>query len=145
MKIVLLFSALFAAALLGSQCHHPKYTATQLPDEVLRFGNGGGFTGAVTEYILLENGQLFKNASKAPEPMELACVGRKKGHKLFEAAESLGLLDVDFSYPGNMYYFVEFQDDGKQRRVTWGDREHPVDPKIKDFYDQLSALVADQK
>lgn len=145
MKILYFSAAMLCAALLSSQCKHPKYTAETLPDDRLAFGHGGGFTGVGTTFTLLENGQLFKSSSKAPETMELPGAKRKIAKKLFETAESLGLLQTEFMYPGNMYAFIEFQDDGQKRRVAWGDREHPVDPKIKDFYDQLMQLVREKK
>lgn len=145
MKIFFLFAALLCSLLLASQCKHPKYTAQTLPEDRLSFGHGGGFTGAETTYTLLENGQLFKLAPKAPEPVEMAGVKKKTANPLFESAESLGLLQLDFMYPGNMYQFIEFQDDGQKRRIVWGDAGHPVEPKIKDLHDQLMQLVAEKK
>ena len=145
MKIFCCSVALLCAALLAGQCKHPKYTAQTLPEDRLLFGQGGGFTGIETTYILLENGQLFKFTSKGQEPEELPAAPRKQGKRLFEAAEKLGLLETDFSYPGNMYSFIEYQDDGQKRRIAWGDLEHPVEQKIKDFYDQLNQLVNQKK
>ena len=129
----------FAIAILAlsSQCKHPKYTADNLPDEHLRFGNGGGFTGVETTDTLLENGQLFKSTTAAPQAVALKNCPRKTAKKLFETAESLGLEKMDFAHPGNIYSFIEYTDDGKTSRVTWGDREHPVDEKIRALYEQL--------
>lgn len=142
---ILSFTALLCAVLLGSHCKHPKYTAENLPEDRITFGNGGGFAGIETSYTLLENGQLFKFDSKAPNLMEMAGPKKRAANNLFETAESLGLLTLDFKYPGNIYQFIEFQDDGKKSRVAWGDSEHPVDPKIKELYNQLMELVQPKK
>jgi len=126
---------------LSNQCKHPKYTADNLPDEYLRFGNGGGFTGVETTYTLLENGQLFKSTTAAPQVVALKNCLCKTAKQLFETAESLGLEKMDFAHPGNIYSFIEYTDDGKTNRVTWGSREHPVDEKIKGLYEQLVQMV----
>jgi len=145
MKIfAIAFLSLFTA-LLYSQCKHQKFSAPELPGAQLRFGHGGGFTGVETTFILLDNGQLFKFASKAPQPLEIAGARRKIAGKLFDTAQSLGLLQLDFMHPGNTYTFIEFQNNGQQRRIAWGDQEHPVDPNIKALYDQLTQLVAENK
>ncbi|MFN7119583.1 MAG: hypothetical protein ACK4TA_22495, partial [Saprospiraceae bacterium] len=47
-------------SILSWQCQRKPYTPENLPDLQLRFGDGGGFTGAVTTFTLLTNGQLFK-------------------------------------------------------------------------------------
>jgi len=145
MKISCFITILLCATLLGSQCKHPKYTAETLPEDRLLFGNGGGFAGIETTYTLLENGQLFKTDSKAPALLEVTGTKKKAANALFETAESLGLLKLEFSHPGNIYQFIEFQDDGQKKRIVWGDTEHPVDTKIKDFYGQLMQLLSEQK
>ncbi|MFN0013462.1 MAG: hypothetical protein ACKVU2_02845 [Saprospiraceae bacterium] len=129
---------------LFGQCKQPKYAADNLPDEYLRFGNGGGFTGLETTYTLLENGQLFKSTSSAPQLVEQKTCNRKQADRLIESAEDLGLLKLDFTHPGNIYQFVELRDDGQTRRVTWGDPAHPVDEKIRALYEQIVQLTANK-
>lgn len=145
MKRFPLIALLLGAVLASYHCKHPKYSPMDLPGEQIRFGNGGGFTGMEMTYTLLENGQVFKFGSKAPQPMEVAAAKRRTARRLFETAESLGLLHTEFMHPGNTYQFIEFQDDGQQRRIAWGDGEHPVDPKIQSLFDELMQLVAEKK
>ena len=145
MKIFLLFALLLCAALLSSQCKQTRYTADNLPEKRLSFGDGGGFTGLETTFILFENGQIFKMTSKAPDLNEVTGTQGKTAKKLFETAVSLGVPGLDFLHPGNLYQFVEYQDGDQKRRIVWGDSEHPVDPKIKSLYDDLKALVVEQK
>ncbi len=62
-----MYSKIFAKNLLSlffllfffihSSCQ--KYTVDKLPATQIHFGEGGGITGAITEYCLLKNGQLF--------------------------------------------------------------------------------------
>jgi hypothetical protein len=144
MRILYFALALFSVSALSNQCKHPRYTADNLPDEYLRFGNGGGFTGVETTYTLLENGQLFKATTAAPQAVELKSCKRKTADDLLDTAEALGVLKLDFTHPGNIYKFIECTDDGQTRRITWGDSGHPVDEKIQALYDQLVQLTTNQ-
>lgn len=133
--------ALFVLLALANQCKPSRYTADNLPDEHLRFGNGGGFAGIETTYTLLENGQLFKSTMGTPEVVALKNCPRKTAKQLFETAESLGLEKLDFAHPGNTYSFIEYTDDGKTNRITWGSRGQSVDEKIQALYEQLVQLT----
>lgn len=141
MKTILLILPLIATAFLFFCCKHTQYTAANLPADQLRWGNGGGFVGKETMYILLENGQLFKRDGAQGELKELPSVKAKKAHALTESAEKLGLLNTQFAHPGNTYQFVEFEDDGKKNRISWGDAKYPVDGKIQELYGKLMELV----
>ena len=145
MKVLCIIAFLFTVALLVIQCKHTKYTPESLPEDRLLFGNGGGFAGIETTYTLLENGQLFKFDSKAPAPMEISGKKKKAANRLFETAELLGLLTLNFQHPGNIYQFIEFQNDGKKSRVVWGDKDHAIDPKITDLYQQLTEILNEKK
>lgn len=133
--------ALLGLLALANQCRQAKYTADNLPDEYLRFGNGGGFAGTETTYILLDNGQLFKSTMGIPEVVALKNSPRKTAKQMFETVASLGLEKLDFAHPGNTYSFIEYTDDGKTNRVTWGSRGQPVDEKIRALYEQLVQLT----
>lgn len=141
MKISHLSFVLLCTAAVLSHCKNTKYTAANLPDEYLRFGDGGGFAGIETTYTLLENGQLFKAKSKGTDTLELQSCKPKLAKKLFERAEALGLKNMEFMYPSNIYSFIEIVEDGKTNRIAWGDREHPIDEKINAFYDELRKLT----
>ena len=144
MKINHLSFALFCTAALLCQCKNTEYTSANLPDEYLRFGDGGGFACIETSYTLLENGQFFKHKSKGTDTLELSSSKRKVAKKLFEKAESLGLEKLEFMYPSNIYTFIEIVDDGKTNRIAWGDREHLIDEKISAFYDELRQLILEK-
>ena len=145
MKISTFLLLAFMAALLGAQCKSTRYTPENLPDDRLLFGEGGGFAGLETTYLLLENGQIFRSDSKAPAWVEMSQIRKKTANDLFESAESLGLLTLAFKHPGTVYQFIEFQDDGKTNRVTWGDKGQSVTPQIAVLYQQLMQTVQEKK
>ena len=145
MKISCFSLALFFAAALFSQCKPTRYTADKLPDEYLRFGDGGGFIGIETTYTLLENGQLFKSKSKGADTLEMSGCKPHIAQKMFKNAETLALAQLDFMHPSNVYFFIEILDDGKTNRIAWGDRDYPVNEKISSFYEELRKLTVEIK
>lgn len=140
MKKTLLFLTFLATAFFFVTCKQPKYTADNLPTKQLRWGNGGGFVGKEKTYILLENGQVF-NRDMANNASELPKTKARKAKALFKSAESLGLAKLDFNHPGNVYYFIEFQEGDVVNRIAWGDPSIPVDKSIAAFYAELETLL----
>ena len=56
--LLLIISALF-------QCKSKDYlTPYDYDGRSISFGNGGGFTGKVTDFTLMDNGQIFQGANK---------------------------------------------------------------------------------
>jgi hypothetical protein len=140
MKIILALLTLAAVAFLWLACRNTKYTLGNLPGFQLRWGNGGGFAGIETTFILLDNGQVFKQTGK-DAPSEIKNAGAKKAKSLYKMIETLGLEKIDFLHPGNTYDFVEVFRDDRAKRIAWGAKDYPVDTKILDFYRQLDEIA----
>lgn len=136
MKGVPFFAAILL--LLGlTGCQAGKHPPGDLPERQLRFGGGGGFAGAYEEYVLLENGQLFyRNAVEKPLT-ELPAIRRSLARRLWEQAEALPFASMAFEHPGNLYHFLEWRDGDGAHRLTWGDPDRPVDPKVQTLYEDL--------
>lgn len=132
---------LIIITLLLTACQAQKFTTANLPDKQLIFGSGGGFTGKVTQYILLENGQVFTSDGPDSENKELKIIDKKTALKLFDEAEKLHLEDRDFNHPGNMYYFLEFKRDATPEKVTWGIPSESTPQDLLDFYQRLQTAI----
>ena len=143
MKFILIITGLLSIALLAINCksNKPKYTTETLPEKQIRWGSGGGFTGKVTTFTLLENGQLFEHSSLTQTTAELPATKAKTAKGMFSAATNLDLANIKIDSPGNMYYFVETKDGEATNRIVWGDDKMPVEQKVKDFYTVLQQLV----
>ncbi len=130
-------------------CKSQQYTIDNLPAQQIVFGNGGGFTGAYTEFVLLENGQLFKKESMLPKTTELGTVKKRTAQKMLKKAISLHLEQMDINQPGNMYFYVQYKNDHQDAKCVWGNQEYRVDAKIESFYKELmqmtTAVVAPKK
>jgi len=140
MKTIIILLTLLATAFLFFACKHPKYAPGNFPDRQLRWGSGGGFAGKETMYTLLDNGQIFVR-EKGGQLTEIAKTKGKKAKALYEMIETLGLQNLDFKHPGNTYDFIEVLSGDSVHRISWGEKDKPVDPKVKDFFGQLQELV----
>lgn len=136
---ILLICAL--AILMLFSCKAQQYTIDDLPSKQLIFGRGGGITGEVNTYTLLENGQLFHNNSLTADYKELNSIDKKQAKSAFEKMATLKLSEIDFNHPGNMYYFIEEVDGDKKHRVTWGAHDYEVDATCEAFYKELRTTI----
>lgn len=138
MRLTLLF-CLFLVTL--SSCKSQQYTIETLPDKQLVFGRGGGISGEVSTYIILENGQVFHKNSLTQEHSEIKSISKKKAVSYFQKMNSLKLSELNFDHPGNMYYFLEEVNGEERHRVTWGSNDYEVSSECKDFYKELRTTI----
>lgn len=139
MKIIIYISSSILIVLTFFACNTTKYTIEELPDQQLYFGSGGGFTGAVNEYMLLDNGQLYKH--DGGEYTEVPKVKKKKAEKLFKTYYDLKLDSLQFRRPGNMYYYLRMKDKEEEFFTSWGNPAVLPDSAIGVLYDDLMGLV----
>ena len=118
-------------------CKSSHYTPTSYHDRQLIIGSGGGVTGAIKEYAVFENGQLFINKGVKGDWRELKSVSGRTVRKIFSKAESLGLDELKFNHPGNMSYYLIYKNGKKSNEVKWGDANNQVPPEIAAFYQEL--------
>ncbi|MCB0544112.1 MAG: hypothetical protein KDC61_09060 [Saprospiraceae bacterium] len=140
MKTTLLALSALAAICLFFACKQTQYSTENLPDHQLRWGNGGGYVGRETIYTLLDNGQLFIRQTGG-SLAEQGSVKPKKAKAMYDTMQALDLMNVQFEHPGNIYSFIEVLQDDNVRRISWGEKDHPVDARIADLYRQLNELI----
>lgn len=128
------------AGLLFVSCNK-HYTAHQLPATLVTFGDGGGFTGAVTEYTLLENGQLFRSDSMKKDTTEIGKLTKKQAKQLLQEVKALQLDKMTIQEPGNMYYFMGLKEEDQFHKITWGSPNYTIDAKIEALHKKLMSTV----
>ena len=127
----------FASIILLNTCSKKDSSIDNGLKKQVVFGNGGGFTGQINEYILFENGDLFLNNPVKQESKIIKTLTKTETKDIFEKIISLNLDKNQFIHPGNLYYFVKFLSNGKIYEVTWGDNKFLVPPEVKEFYNFL--------
>ena len=123
-----------------SFCKTTTYTTDNLPTRQLYFGSGGGFTGAVSEYLVLDNGQVFKHPS-ANVYNEMKKTSAKKAAALYTQYDEGKIGDIRFNRPGNMYYFIRMVDGDSEHYISWGDSNKNNHPKLKELHLNLMKTV----
>ncbi|RMG71014.1 MAG: hypothetical protein D6722_07580 [Bacteroidetes bacterium] len=107
----------------------------------IRFGSGGGITGAVTTYTLLEKGHLYRHTSRPDSLTYLWQVPRAERKAFFARIEDLDLATKPLMQPGNLYYFLEYRTETDSARSVWGAPGAQVPEEILSLYKDLTAKV----
>ncbi len=128
----LLLSGLFFSFFLG--CTSQKYTPDTYTESQIRFGSGGGVTGAIKTYCLLDNGRLFVQQTQNDEFKALKKVSKKAYQKLFASAKELEIANMKFKQPGNFYHFIEIHENGSKNRIVWGSHQAEAPAGVEEFY-----------
>lgn len=135
----LVLIVLVGIILLLYACKTTSYTAETLPTPQIVFGSGGGFTNSYIDYILLENGQIFKHSSLTKETVEFTKIKKREAQKYFPLVQAALLENV--KEPGNMSYYLRYQTDTLEQSITWGNPQYAPRVEVQDLYNTLVALV----
>lgn len=122
-KIVFLLFIIF----LQCACSTCKITKHSSFREI-QFGNGGGFTGAMTTYCLKADGSLYMQERMIKK---LSCDSLSA---IFYMAEQLP--QEDFIHPGNTYSFIKLVSRKTTYCYTWTWENKPTE-KIVELYTKL--------
>ncbi|MFM2268693.1 MAG: hypothetical protein RL757_2134 [Bacteroidota bacterium] len=126
--------------LFGS-CSSKLYNAEQLPACHLSFGSGGGFSGLVSEYALLETGQIVEkrrngNQIYYEEVVKVSKSTAKDCFKRIKTVEDFDSNDASYSFS----YLKSCKADGKMHEIRWG--SNTILPnEIKELYTQLIGFL----
>lgn len=138
MKLILALLFGLALILLYSQCKSTEVQSPELFDKrKITFGAGGGFAGTITQYCLLENGQLFGKNSKMLEWQSMDTLKKATVKQYFKQIEHLNLLNVKFNRPGNWSYFMTITDGPKDHKIQWAPEQKPPQAGVETFYNIL--------
>ena len=119
---------------------------SEMPNTQIVFGSGGGFTGIVKEYCLLDDGRIVTKEAKDTTFNIVARIGKAKATACFEDSKKMKLSTMKFSEPGNLYQFIAVKEPGlPENRIVWGDKDQPVLENIKTFYKTLIGYLPKEK
>ncbi len=143
----MLFSVFIILSLsLTFGCRKNTIPMDKIPESRIIFGNGGGFTGEVKEYHLLNDGRIVNKGLKDTIYNVLSRIGKSKATACFEDCTKMKLNTMKFSEPGNRYYFIAVKEVGKpENRIVWGDNDLPVLEGVKTFYQTLMSHLPKDK
>jgi predicted glutamine amidotransferase len=95
-----------------------KYKPDNLPSKRIIFGVGGGFTGKQNAYLLLENGQIFKQKDLEGKAFEE--VGKIKSTEAKAYYQRCMVFSkTKLNRPADMYNFIRIQNDSTNQTLQW--------------------------
>lgn len=105
---------------------------------------GGGITGQVTEYKIVQNSVYKWNyrVLKSGKP-QIAKVSSKQLKKIFKASDQLFNKKEGFDRPGNLYKSIQIYSKGKKVQYKWGENSFEPPDEVKELYDQILNLIKD--
>lgn len=143
--LLLVITLCIIAACSSAKRTKNNLTATnKLPSsakEQIRFGHGGGFTGAVTEYLLKEDGSLFKQ--ELGNITKLAAK-QKEADQCFSKCQAIQFQEIQMDSPGNRYAFIAHHKEDRIHRVTWNPHQSNLSAELIEFHNMLLTLVGEE-
>ena len=130
-----------------ASCTH-KIATDKLPTTQILFGKGGGFTGEVHEYALLEDGRIVKMKNGATEQEVVKKISKEKAASYYAILDSMPSKTWLYNAPGNIYHHITVKKDGKKEsKVVWdgGKDDANAPASIVQFYKNLRAELPSKK
>ena len=110
----------------------------QYEGEYITFGNGGGITGAVTQFYILKDGRTFKKITSDSLHM-IGKMDKKVCDQQFEGYYTWGINEMKINDPGNRYFFIDYNK--SNNKLTWGGNHDQAPDILIAFHANLSRLV----
>lgn len=121
-------------SVLTISCATKKQANNSTPEIIeITFGSSGGFTGLGNQYLLKQDGKVYKTTTDSLSLLNLIEVTDIENIK-----KQLVVLDfenIELNVKGNMTYFIEVQTSTYQNAITWSDQTK--NDSIKQFYNTL--------
>lgn len=133
----LIFSSLL---LILFSCKTAEEVKSTTPPQGKRYaiGQGGGFTGEYTEFILSENGKVHKYDFRYDREVFFKDLNKVDLNYFMEQIEILSLEGIELNEPGNMTYYLDVRI-GKTsiNKITWGNYNYNPDEELVKLHKEL--------
>lgn len=131
MKFV--FTALFLCCFIFSM---------QAQECYLTLTSGGGVTGNATAYKIYPDGRVEKGNGLGEITYSQSGKLKKSAvKKYFKQTRAFLSANPEFNHPGNLSSSIMLHEDGKERKVTWGDANHPTPDEIRKLHENITASL----
>lgn len=118
-KFFIYFIIIFS---LTQSCTRKYNSPNDFNGKVLTFGTGGGFTGRLNQYSILENGQLF-NVSNDSAYLNLGSLDKVVVSQIFLNYTNFKFNTLKLDDPGNRYFFILDNFGTEKHKLIWGRNE----------------------
>ena len=127
-------------SLLTISCATQRQKKRQTSDFIeIKFGSSGGFTGFEVQYLLKNNGEVYKVACDSI--ILINQITESEINNISLLIKCISFKDIVFSEIGNMTYFIEVSTIYYKKRVSWIDQSQAIE--LKNFYKELVETLKD--
>lgn len=109
----------------------------------IEFGNGGGFTGAVSSYLLTEDGKLYRIETANMVNRNASFIKRIKKcktNRIYRYAIKNNIAAFVYNEPGNAYAFISIQLNKQSNKIIWNNSNIMTPEPILKLYAKLIKL-----
>lgn len=140
-RIILLVVSLFCQFACSSKIGDPL----QHKGASMIFGSGFASAPMETRFVILDNGQLYKENKSTETFSRLNKVDKNQIIQVFETYKMLNFEAIQLNEPGkNIYYFMEYHPkNAKKHRLVWGLGKKDQNVKLLDQI--LRKIIKDSK
>ena len=106
-------------------------------------GKGGGFTGDYQEYILCEDGKVYKRDFNYDREVFTKQLSEEDLQYFLKRIAELDLDGISIEQPGNMSYYIEIRE-GKLsfNKIVWGLNTYYPPKELELFHEELFKKLA---
>lgn len=109
-------------------------------------GRGGGFTGDFEEYILYENGKVYKRDFIYERDVFYKELSVLDTEYFLNKIDELSLYGEDINKPGNMSYYLEIrQGNNTINKIIWGAHSYYPPKKLEAFHKEFFEKLKQQE
>lgn len=108
-------------------------------------GRGGGFTGDFEEYLLLENGKVYKRDFVYERDVFYKELSVLDTEYFLNKIDELSLYGEDINKPGNMSYYLEIrQGNNTINKIIWGAHSYYPPKELEAFHKEFFEKLRQQ-
>jgi len=139
-----LILTLLVALFLFSCKSAKEVEATKLPEgKRYAIGQGGGFTGDYSEFILSENGQVHKYDFKYDREVYFKDLKKADLIYFLETIEELSLEGMEINHPGNITKYIDVRYGRNSiNKIVWGHPNYQTDEELMKLHAEMYQLMS---
>lgn len=122
-------------------------TVDQTKNRTLRkieVGQGGGFTGAYTAFVLREDGKVYKHDFKYDRDVFYKELDPAASNEWNERIDELGLESYEYENPGNMSKYIKIKSGNIViNYIVWDSSRNLPSNNVIQFYEELYKLLSE--
>ena len=129
--------------LFSLSCKTKKHSSKENTRAKIVFGEGGGFVGSISQYVIFEDGQVLFDEGFESGMVDKGTIKKKEVKIVLKELKELDFTSIDYHHPGNVYQYIGLQLKDSMHTVMWPLNDTKVNAAIPALYKKLTSLVTE--